>query len=83
MRRDDACLLDMLLAARDALGFVSGLTFASRTCFRTRVRAPRKAGCWDGGANRARPAAGSGRSASVRGTPGLPASGCHARSEWT
>ena len=27
MRRDDACLLDMLLAARDALGFVSGLTF--------------------------------------------------------
>ena len=27
MQRDDACLLDMLLAARDALGFVSGLTF--------------------------------------------------------
>ena len=29
MRRDDAYLLDMLLSARDAVEFVSGLTYAS------------------------------------------------------
>lgn len=28
MRPDDACLLDMLLAAREALEFCSGRTFA-------------------------------------------------------
>ena len=28
MRRDQAFLLDMLLAARDAVGFASGLTFS-------------------------------------------------------
>ena len=28
MRRDDAYLLDMLLSARDALEFISGLTYA-------------------------------------------------------
>ena len=48
IRRDGLCDVTMpvcstcILAARDALGFVSGLTFASRTCFRTRVRAPRR-----------------------------------------
>lgn len=29
MRRDDVLLLDMLLAARDAVGFAAGMTFAT------------------------------------------------------
>ena len=43
MRRDDACLLDRLLAARDALGFVSGLTFPQFEQSRLHQRAVLKA----------------------------------------
>ena len=34
MRRDDAYLLDMLLAARDAVEFARGLTYAKFECSR-------------------------------------------------
>ena len=39
MRRDDAYLLDMLLSARDAVEFVSGITYADFEASRLRRRA--------------------------------------------